>query len=130
MNDIPFVLGAAICTAVCAVSLKKYSPEISMLVAIGAGIIILVKAADGIGSVIETVNDFTSSAKINTEYVSILLKAVGIGILCQLVSDICRDSGQSSIASRVELACTAAIIINAMPMFIGILNAALGLISK
>ena len=48
--------------------------------------------------------------------VTILFKAVGICLLTQLAGDVCRDSGESSIASKIELAGRAAILLTAMPL--------------
>jgi len=45
-----------------------------------------------------------------------VLKTVGIGILTRLASDICKDAGQSAIASTVELAGTVAALYIALPL--------------
>ena len=50
------------------------------------------------------------------DYAAILFKAVGICLLTQLAGDVCRDSGESSIASKIELAGRAAILLTAMPL--------------
>lgn len=38
------------------------------------------------------------------DYAAVLFKAVGICLLTQLAGDVCRDSGESSIGSKTELA--------------------------
>ena len=56
------------------------------------------------------------------DYAAILFKAVGICLLTQLAGDVCRDSGESSIASKIELAGRAAILLTAMPLIQEVLS--------
>ena len=64
---------------------------------------------------------------VSGEYTDILIKSLGICMICQFVSDTCRDCGQSSLASKVEFASKTVIIITALPLFGNILNTAMDL---
>ena len=50
------------------------------------------------------------------EYLTVMLKSLGIAIVTSLTSEICRDSGEASVASRVELFGKCEIIILALPI--------------
>ena len=44
----------------------------------------------------------TLSERCNTQFISILLKITGISILTEYAVSICKDSGESSIASKID----------------------------
>ena len=49
-------------------------------------------------------------------YAALLVKALGIAILTQCASDICRDAGESGVANGVELAGKAEILLLCLPL--------------
>jgi len=49
-------------------------------------------------------------------YFSVLVKALAIALSCQVCAEICRDCGESSLASKVELAGKIGIIILSLPI--------------
>lgn len=50
------------------------------------------------------------------EHFEILFKAVGVSLICRIASDICRDCGESSLASKVELAGKLSIVALSLPL--------------
>ena len=59
--------------------------------------------------------------------INILLKVFGISLTIETVSDICRDQGETSIASKVELAGKAEILILCIPLIQRVLEIIKGL---
>ena len=59
---------------------------------------------------------------------SILLKSLGICLITQIACDTCRDIGETAIASRLETAGKAAMLLLILPMFLGLLEQAVFLI--
>jgi stage III sporulation protein AD len=57
------------------------------------------------------------AAQISPVVLAIVFKAVGISIVTKLSSDVCRDAGQSSVASGIELAGAFAALYIALPLF-------------
>lgn len=51
-----------------------------------------------------------------SDYAVLLFKALGIAILTQCASDICRDAGESGVATGVELAGKTEILILCLPL--------------
>ncbi len=120
----------AIAAAFCALSLKKYAPETSVVIAVAASAVLLIQILSRITPIINEINTFVSAAGIDSSYGIILIKTVGICFVCQFVSDACRDAGQASLASKVELASKISIIVISLPLFENILNTAAGLLIK
>ncbi len=126
--DILTVCAVAVTAAIAAVALKKNSPETSLVTALAGGIIIFLSVILQITPFINEISELVSSAGIDTDYGMILIKTIGICAVCQFTSDSCRDMGQSSLASRVELAAKLSIILISLPLFEKILNTAADLL--
>ncbi len=122
--DITGICITAILSAAASLSLKKYSPEIAALTAIAGGIIIACYLFLYAMPYMDRINSVISSSGIDTTYIPVLIKSVGICALCQFTADHCRDAGQSALASKVEFAARMAVIFISLPMFEEILLAA------
>ena len=118
---------AAVAATILAVTLKRYNPEISMLLAIGAGVIIFVLVLNQIPQALSQINTLLSRAGMPLQYGQVLFKALGICFLCQFSSDACKDAGQSALASKVDLAGKLMIVLLALPMLEDIINTAVAL---
>ena len=61
-------------------------------------------------------------ASINKEFLEILLKITGIAILTEFAVSICKDSGESAIASKVDLSGKVIIMSMSIPILCGLLE--------
>ena len=59
---------------------------------------------------------------VDLRYFQIVVKIIGISYLAQFGSSICRDSGQSAIAEKIELAGKAAVVSLTLPILIAFLE--------
>ncbi len=57
-----------------------------------------------------------------SEYGNVILKAFGISLVVQLLSDFCKDAGESSISTKIELLGKIEIIILSLPLVEKILD--------
>lgn len=124
------ILALALTAAFSAVALKKYAPETSVVIAVAAGGTILLELMSRISPVVQEVNTLLSGAGLNGAYGPVLLKTLGICFVTQFASDACRDAGQSSLASKIELAAKLSMIIIALPLFENILHTAADLLTN
>ncbi len=97
--------------------LKQYLPEYSLLVTLATCIIILFWVTVNIIPVVGKLTYFIEKAKVHSDYGSIVFKSLGLAFIVQLVSDVCKDVGESAIASKVELAGKIAILVISLPLF-------------
>lgn len=109
------VLG--IFTVLAATVIRKYNGEISLLLTITAIIFICVAVVPTLSHVFESIKDLTNSANIKNEYVSTLLKSLGICYVTQISADICRENGSGSIASQIEISGKILILLTAIPLY-------------
>ena len=126
--EIVALSGIAILAAILAVMLKKYNPEYSILISLGAGALLLWMILSKISPAISQIRELISAAGISGEYGVILLKTLGVCFLTQLSADSCLDAGEGALAAKVELAGKLFIVILALPLFQQIAGSALSLI--
>lgn len=116
------LVAIAVIGAVISVLMREYRPEYTAPVAIGTGIIILIHALPQTREIAEYLEDISKLADIDSIYINTILKALGVCIITQLASDTCKDCGQSSIASKVELGGKIAILTISIPFFISLIE--------
>ena len=127
-NDVFKILGILLVAAVLCIVLRQKNGEYALLVSITTGIITALLILRHLSSSIDMIKSYIESYGIETEYFKVALKALGIGYVTSFIADTCRDSGQTSLASKAELAGKTAIFVLSLPLLISVLNIAVGLI--
>ena len=116
MTGIISVIGFALIAGAFSVVLKQYKLEYSMLLSIAAAVIILFSVISMALPVVNEIKELAEKAKIETGHMQILLKALGICYIAELAASACRDAGETSLASKIELACKVSIVVLSLPM--------------
>ena len=84
--------------------IKKNNPEYALLAELSAVAVVISVIYPEIKNVIDFFFDSAKDSYFDKVYVELIVKIVGISLISQLASDVCRDSGQQALASGVELA--------------------------
>lgn len=124
------VVSVAVIAVFLSVILRQYKAEYSVFIAVGAGILIWMMLSDTFGRTISSMKVMLSGTGVDGEYISIVFKTLGICILTQIASDLCRDCGESALATKTELAGKIAILAVAMPMITAIAQVSVELINR
>ena len=66
--------------------------------------------------VINLLKEISSRASISSEFLGIILKITGIAILTEFAVSICQDSGESSIANKIDIGGKVIIITISLPI--------------
>ena len=97
-----------IMVALLAVSLslivKQVKPELAMMVSLITITIIFTFCIDKIGQVIELITRLAQNSGIPIEFLMIVLKIIGIAYLTEFGANICKDVGESAVASKIQFA--------------------------
>jgi len=126
--EIVRIILVGIITCVASVILKNIKPELSLLVSLSGGIVILIMIINSLTSVISAFSSDVSKTNINTQLFSSILKIVGIGYLTEFGANICQDSGNGSLADKILLAGKVIILCFALPIVNSMLNVVIGLL--
>lgn len=106
---------AALLCAFCVLIFNQYKSEFSAAVKIAGCIFILFSAVATFTPVFEFAKNIAEGSAVSP-YLPILLKTLGIAFLTQCTADICRDLGESAVASNIELAGKAEIVLLGIPI--------------
>lgn len=118
---------AVVCTVVTAL-IKQYAPSYSSLAQIAALVAVLTLGMTFIKDALSSALELMNVSALQSEYIFLLIKALGIAVTAKFAADACRDSGSSSLAWAVELAAKAAILVLTMPMLKALAAAVSGLL--
>ena len=114
--DIIKIIGIAFIAVIIIVILKQYRPEFAIYASIIAGVLILTLASGTLSGIIDMINSISSKTNINSDFLVILIKITGIAILTEFAVSICKDSGESAIASKVDIGGKVIIISMSIPI--------------
>ena len=122
------IVGISIFAVIMIIILKNYRPEMALVLAIVTGIGIMLFAIYKMSSVINILNDLVTKSGINKDFLLIIIKVIGIAYIVEFVKNICIDAGQSSIATKLEMAGKVIIVVLTIPLISSLVNVLTGLV--
>ena len=120
------IIGIALTSVIIIIILKQYRPEFTIYISIITGILILYLVFDKLTGIIDLLKSLINKTSINSAFLILLIKMTGIAFLSEFAMSVCKDAGESAIASKIEI-CTKIIIIS---MSIPIISSLLEIILK
>lgn len=105
-----------IIAAVMIVMLKELKSEMAVIVAVAAGVIILIMTASMLADVVEVFSNIADKSGIDNSLYIALIKIIGIGYLTEFAANICEDAGSKSVAGKILLGGKICIMIVALPV--------------
>ena len=120
--DIVKIIGIGLIALIIIVILKQYRPEFVIYVSLIAGALILLMVIDKIGSIIDLLTTLSNKTAINNEFLILLIKITGIAFLTEFAVSICKDTGESAIASKVDMGGKVIIVSMSIPIISSLLE--------
>jgi len=114
--DIIKISGIALAGALFSVIIKKERPELAVMTAIVTGVILTGYVLGTLGQVIEMIKEIITVSGVDIKYFTVLIKIIAIAYICEITSELCRDSGENSIAVKVEMIGKIFIMFMSMPL--------------
>lgn len=102
--------------AIAMLVIKKDSPAIGLVLGMVSAGVILIFALDIVSDVLSITQQVAQDTGISSVLLSPLFKTAGIGIITRISADVCKDAGQASSASAIEMAGTSATVVLALPL--------------
>jgi stage III sporulation protein AD len=116
------VVGVALVAVAASLVLRAYRPELGLQIAVAAGVLILVLTLDELAAMSGFLGDVLGRFQIDTGYLKVMLKVIGVAYLAQFAADLCRDAGEGAVAGKVELAGRVLILALCLPVLAAILE--------
>ena len=107
-----------LCTAALAaiIVLKNVRSEYAFFLKLAVLLLIGVPVVGLAAEAISQLQALSAQAGIDSDVLKLLVKALGICLTTQLAANLCQDSGESALASAVELLGRGAILLMALPL--------------
>ncbi|HHW07762.1 MAG TPA: stage III sporulation protein AD [Clostridia bacterium] len=117
------IVGIGMIAAILAIFLRQTnSPVNAMLISLLVGVIIFITLLDDIAYVLGVLDHLAVKARVNQLYLTTILKIIGIAYVAEFGAQVCRDAGETAIASRIEFAAKILILVLAMPILAAVLE--------
>lgn len=116
------LVGLGIVAAILALVLKQHKPELSLFIAIASGVIILLMVTGRLVAVVTVLDDMARRANLDQAHLSVVLKAIGIAYITEFGAQVCKDAGENSIASKIELGGKIIILSLTLPILVGLIE--------
>jgi len=116
MMDITRIIAIALISIVIISILRQHRPEFATYASIITGIIILYFVISEFTPILSLLQSLSEKMGVSSRFLVILLKITGIAYLSEFGTSICKDAGETAIASKVELAGKILIISLSIPI--------------
>ena len=97
------IIGIGLISLIISIILKQYKPELAIYISIISGALIILFVFGKFSGIINVLNNLASKAGVNGKFLEILIKITGIAFLSEFAVSICKDSGESAIASKIDI---------------------------
>lgn len=105
-----------------ALFLKQTKPEYAVCVSVGTGVLLLFLVGERLRLVIENIRLIQSAISIQSAYIQVLLKIIGITYISEFAADICRDAGCAAVAGQIGVFAKLSILAVSMPIVSALLQ--------
>ena len=102
--------------------IKQYKPEFTIYVSLISGALILALVFTRISGIIDLLSNIASKSSLNNQFLGLLIKITGVAFLTEFAVSICKDSGESAIANKIDLGGKVTIISMSIPIIAGLLE--------
>lgn len=122
------IVGIAVVAAIFIIFIRQEKPELAFLLSLITGIAILILVLDQISVVINLLQQLAEKAEIDLIYFNTIIKIIGIAYIGEFGAEITRDSGETALASKIEMAAKILIMVLAIPIMISLIETVIRLI--
>ena len=126
--DIVKIIGVGLTALIIIIILKQYKPEFAVYISLISGIIILFMVLDKLYGIVSILTDLMNKTETGSSFLKILLKITGIAILTEFAVSICKDSGESAIANKIDLGGKIIIVSISIPIITALLQLIVGIL--
>ena len=116
------VVGVGFIAVVLLAGLKEQKPEIAIQLSIAVGVTIFLMVIGKVSSIVQVLEELARDVDVNDFYLVTILKIIGISYIGDFGAQICRDAGETAIASKVEFAAKVLVLVVALPIVVGLLE--------
>lgn len=116
------VTAAVLLTALLTMLLNKQNKDIALVLTIAVCCMVMMAALRAMEPVLSFLDRLKQTGSIDNQMVKILLKVTGIGLVAQIASMICTDSGNNALGKTIQILASAVILWQSLPLLESLLE--------
>ena len=120
--DVIKVIGIGLIALIIIVIVRQYKPEFTLYVSLLAGASILLLVMDKLSEIINLLTSLSNKTALNNEFLKLLIKITGIAFLTEFAVGICKDTGETAIANKVDMGGKVIIVAMSIPIISSLLE--------
>jgi stage III sporulation protein AD len=120
--DIFQIAALGISGVVISAIVKSYKPEFATYVVIATVMVIFIMVIYKLTTVFEFLGEIYNQISYGKNFFPIILKVLAVAYIADFTAQICKDSGETAIASKVELAGKVMIFYLAIPVMAAVME--------
>ena len=120
------IISGALIAVILSLTVGKQGKELAILLGIAVCCMVLVAAVNYLEPVMDLISTLQTVGNLDSQWMSIMLKAAGVGLISELASLICTDSGNAALGKAIHILACAVILWLSIPL----MNALISLIQK
>ena len=128
MSQMGTIAALCIISAILSTLLKKNSSEMALLLALAAAVSVLFMLRAALEEVLGFIGDMLAAAEISPALFAPLGKIAAIALLSRISAALCRDAGESALATTLEIAGALLAVLVSLPLFDAVWEMLRGLI--
>ena len=109
-------------TAVLGLALNRQEKEIGLVLSMAGCCMVSILAVSYLEPVLDFLRELEAAGGLQEEMVSVLIKALGIGLVSQIAGTVCADAGNASLGKALQMLGSAVILYLSLPVFTALLN--------
>ncbi len=110
------IIGIGLVTAILSLLIRQHRPELAIAIPMLGLAAIFFCLAPHLEGTVTIFRQLANRIGLESRYLQLMLKIIGIAYLCQFSAELCRDAGEASVAGKIELAGKLLILSLSMPM--------------
>ena len=114
--------GLCVVGALLALVLKKGSPELALLLTLAAVVAVLLSLSQALAELMDFLREIGAASGLSADLFVPLYKTAGVALVVKVGGGLCRDAGESAMASVVETAGTVCALLVALPLLRAVLE--------
>ena len=114
--------GGVILSVILIQSMGSLTREMGLLLSICTCCLVALTMIGFLKPVVDLIHQLEHLGNLNGSMIGILMKAAGIGLICEIASLICNDAGNSSMGKTLQMFGSAVILWLSLPLFTSFLE--------
>jgi stage III sporulation protein AD len=105
-----------------AVALKSSKGEYGTYLVMAAGFFIFFYGIGKLKTILDTIKEVQTYIKINSAYLSALVKMIGITYIAEFAAGICKDAGYGAMGNQIEIFGKLSVLAVSMPILLALIE--------